>query len=159
MVSFLFRVINLALVSGIGVYLFRRFALPHLHQGVIQENQAKSGLEREQIALKDLQVQLDQDIKTQDILCAQLSVKVDRWQQEVFAQQQHKQQEQVKMESALERRYVQQQENYSAMHMVKQLAPVVHQQLEQELIDYFADRQAAQEAYITIVIEHLKKNI
>jgi len=157
MISLLFRLINLALIAGVGVYLIRRFGMPRLKQGVSQHEQEKTILDREQATLKNLHVQLDRELITQENLCTELSAKVDQWQEYMLAKQAQAQQEQAQVYAALEKRYNQQQENYSLVHAVKQVTPVVQQQLEKELNEYYTNTGEAQE-YIGAVVEHLRKS-
>lgn len=79
LIIILFRIINFLIVSGLTIYLFRKYALKNLKENISRAFAYISELKKNNIDLEKECKQVDIDIASQEELIRDLSGKVKKW--------------------------------------------------------------------------------
>ncbi len=99
-IDFIFKIVNFVVFIGLGVYFFKKYALPKIITGIAQRESFIRGLFDRQQELEQQQYVLDQTIAKEEALCLALKKKVNLWKFHVgneLKKQQQEEEEQIQI--------------------------------------------------------------
>jgi hypothetical protein len=158
MVDFIFTLINLAILGVLCIYVFKRFFMPYVRDGVEQDNRYLQSLHQERQELIVTQEETSRSITEQEALCKTLKLRVDQWKGSIEAQKAEQETYGQAIDQARKQKLEKQSQSYALYNVSKQIRPHVLREVTHELETYFADERYGH-GYIDTIISHLKKNI
>ncbi len=156
-IDIIFSFINLAVLIALGVYVFIRYVRPSISQEIDAEMQGIDQLKTERVHLIEKQHILEQEIVDQEKLCKELTLKINLWQQAYIKDEEARLEKSAHLRHDLERRIVQQSEQYRLEKMQKQIAENVYSTLACDLEKYFSDKQHT-ESYFANILKKIKSD-
>lgn len=155
LVSFFFRVLNFAVLTGFGVFLFKRYGLPSIHQEVKEQEGHIAGLKHHRDTLKETVRTLERQSYEQAILCNQLAIKIGNWHNAVLAQRYKEQEEKQRLITLLSKKVHQQEQILAIQNLRKQVFPAAITQTRKELEQQFKSGHIA-ERYIEDLLRFME---
>lgn len=156
-VAFVFRLINLAALIAVLVYLVRKYGLPELNKALAEQEQAVTDIKQQTQDLHTHAHKLDADLSAQEQLANELIRKVHAWKTQFEAQTvQHEQERERLIESAHQKAAIQQQ-TIRQLHLQNKVLPVAIEHAQKTLEQQFSSDQAGKQ-YIKSVINALERS-
>lgn len=143
MVDLIFYFINLFILIFLGVFIFKRFFLASLKNGIMQDILYKSELKNKHKELIVAQKNLDETIADQELKYKSLKLKVDKWKEFFDKNKIYQQVQKEKLLQIYQEKILIQTEYHALHNLRKQVAPAVAQNLKHELELYFANENNA----------------
>jgi hypothetical protein len=145
LVSFIFRLLNFAVLGGLGVYLFKRHALASIHQQIKDKEIVISELKQHRDTLKETLRNLEQQAYEQSLTCSQLARKIDRWHNACVQQKYKENEERQRLITALNKKISLQYHNNTLQKLQQQKLPSVVVTSEQKLQQQFSSQDQGTE--------------
>ena len=157
MIDALFNVLNFVLLIVLGVYSFKRYAMPALKTEMVAHKVDKLNLEHEYSSLEEAQQQLHEQMKAQKELYKDLEVKVRYWNQAYTHAEQQKIAMREQLQSELIHKYEYQEAQKALYRVQKSIMPHALSKAEHELEQMF-QAPATGVPYINHVLDVMRKN-
>ena len=157
-IAVIFRLINFGIVIGVATYFFRKYALPVVYTMMAQKDAEKEFLLSQQILLEQKQVELDDLIRRDFLLCESLKLKVDEWRDSVKKECFIHEKDNLKRNEDLEIKKRKKSELLAQSRLQKTIATVVLADLQKSLADHFEKDDAAS-AYLDSMVQAINERV
>lgn len=157
-IAVIFRLINFGIVIGVATYLFRKHGLPVVDTMIAQKDAAKQLLLSQQLLLEQKQIELD-NLITQDILlCESLKVKINEWKDVAEKERIVHEKDRLKRNEILVIKRRKKAELRAQAHLQKTVATAVLVDLQRSLTDRF-EKDEAGEAYLDSMMQAINERV
>ena len=146
-IAVLFRLINAAILFGLGYYIFRRYLSAGLHEKYNDYKKQLRSLKTETRTLEKDREHLIEATKRDALLCTQLKKRIAVWKRVVHTDQEEREARYAEYLDAMRARSAEQEKHLTIAVARKEVAPLVLAQLQAALAKKFAD-QKAQHTYL-----------
>ncbi len=155
MIGIFFEILNFCIFCAVIVYLFRRSFLPQLREKIMSEFHAFSNLHSDHRKLIASQRNLETSIAYQEDYAKVLFKKINHWRNVVDLDKEAQKNIQVNLYKEADDKVVKQAKIFALNQAYKDVAPLVVEQLKQDLEKHYQDTDEAH-AYVNKLIKALK---
>ncbi len=155
-VAFAFRLINLAALIGVMIYLIKKYALPDLNQSIIEKEASVQSVIDQTHHLHEKAHHLDADFKNQEHLAHELIRKVHAWKTQFEAQVNQREQERHERIEAAQEKVAIQQQMIKQMHLQNKVLPIAVEHAQKTLEQQFSNEQAGKD-YISSIFSAIER--
>jgi hypothetical protein len=157
-VTVFFRFANFIVLVGLGVYVFKKYALPSIFIFMREQREEHERLEHQRVDLEAAHAVVAQELQDDSLICATLKTRIDEWRKKsdmaVAMREKERQKRMIVLYKAAEyREKIREQQRVEAV-----VAEKVAIELREELSRYF-DKKEVSSAYINAVIHSLEKDV
>lgn len=157
MIDSIFWCINTAILFLLGYYLYKTQIKAGLEQKMVEQKAKKDVLTHQVGLLQDACLRIKKETEEQEKLYADLHTKIGLWADKVATYDAVREEQQLVVQEALEKKRQQQREYDALSRYKKELVRTVVAQAAQELRHIFQDKPAS-DAYINRLLETMKKS-
>ncbi len=137
LVSLFFRLLNFILLGSLGIYLFKRYGLSVIHARIKEKESALAQLKQQRDTLKGTMRSLEHQRFDQDLIAAQLSAKIERWQRVYQTRERVRYEEKQRLITLLTKKIHEQTRNNELATVQRRVFPVALLESRKQLTQSF----------------------